>query len=149
MRLALPILCGLLLAGLCIITQFADTPTYVRTIHHMSMYPPNMLLVPASGFSSWKSNFSGSDSRANKRPRVRQDETDSNQDTAPNNEQRAGTSILIRCLEELLEIKASPFHRKHWNYQEGKNPSSREHFGESFLLTLRLVNYRDCRRSLP
>nr|CDI56827.1 related to meiosis-specific homolog [Melanopsichium pennsylvanicum 4] len=102
--------------GLCVITQFADTPTYVRTIHHLSMYPTSILLVPASGTSPLKSLAYASDSRKSKRARlgISQDS-----DSADTSSRKDSTSVLIRCLEELFEIQAWPFPRKHWNYLEG------------------------------
>ncbi|SPO31807.1 related to meiosis-specific MutS homolog [Ustilago trichophora] len=103
--------------GLCVITQFADTPTYVRTIHHLSMYPPSTLLVPATGRESFKSTTSSSASRVPKRFRKSDDQgTSSVDDTAS---QTSSKSILIRCLEELFGIEAQSFPRRHWNYQEG------------------------------
>jgi len=110
--------------GLCVITQFADTPTYVRAIHHFSMYPLSVLLVPASGSAIWKANASASASRTTKRPKIwDDDQSESIPDETTNTVQKSGASILIRCLEDLHGIQAQPFHRKHWNYQEGKHAS--------------------------
>ncbi|KAJ1018588.1 hypothetical protein NDA16_004870 [Ustilago loliicola] len=106
--------------GLCVITQFADTPTYVRTIHHINMYPPSVLLVPASGQSGWKSAMSDFTSRSSKRQRMQdeEDESDSDEGSAAKQTQRTSTSMLIKCLEEICGIQASPYLRKHWNYHE-------------------------------
>ncbi|SPO31922.1 related to meiosis-specific MutS homolog [Ustilago trichophora] len=103
--------------GLCVITQFADTPTYVRTIHHLSMYPPGILLVPATGKESFKSTTSASASRATKRFRKSNDQGTSSADDSAS--QTSSKSILTRCLEELFGIEAQSFPRRHWNYQEG------------------------------
>lgn len=110
---------------MCIITQFADTPTYVRTIHHINMYPPSILLVPASGQSNWKGTMSGFTSKSSKRQRTQEeeDEGESIEDSAARNTQRTSTSMLIKCLEEMCGIEASPYLRKHWNYHEGQYAS--------------------------
>lgn len=103
------------------ITQIADTPTYVRTIHHISMYPPSILLVPASGQTAWKNTMSGLTSQSSKRRRVQDDVDDV--DEQGEQTQRTSTSMLIKCLEEICGIQASPYLRRHWNYHEGKHTS--------------------------
>ncbi|GAK68468.1 uncharacterized protein PAN0_105d6726, partial [Moesziomyces antarcticus] len=106
--------------GMCVITQFADTPTYVRTIHHMSLYPPSVLLVPASGVAFRTGPSSASSSRASKRIKIRdQGASEPDLEDAPTSDYRNGTSVLIRCLEELFDIQASPIPRRSWDYQEG------------------------------
>ncbi|UTT88404.1 hypothetical protein NDA17_000743 [Ustilago hordei] len=103
--------------GLCVITQIADTPTYVRTIHHISIYPPSILLVPASGQPAWKNTMSGLTSQSSKRRRAQDDVDDENEQREQT--QRTSTSMLIKCLEEICGIQASPYLRRHWNYHEG------------------------------
>ncbi|SYW77502.1 related to meiosis-specific MutS homolog [Ustilago bromivora] len=103
--------------GLCVITQIADTPTYVRTIQHISMYPPSILLVPASGQPAWKNTMSGLTSQSSKRRRAQDDGDD--EDEQGEQTQRTSTSMLIKCLEEICGIQASPYLRRHWNYHEG------------------------------
>lgn len=109
--------------GLCVVTQFADTPTYVRTIHHLSMYPPSVLLYPGNPTEGWKNSNSFGGPWLNKRRKVsREGEGESND--AADASSRSHVSILIRCVENLFDIQARPFPRRHWNYQEGKHASS-------------------------
>lgn len=66
-----------------------------------------------------KANASASAPRNNKRPRIwDDDQSDSFGESGP---RQSDKSILIRCIEDLFELEAHPFPRKHWNYQEGKN----------------------------
>ncbi|PWZ00351.1 hypothetical protein BCV70DRAFT_159928 [Testicularia cyperi] len=104
--------------GLCVVTQIADSSTYVHTIHHLSMHPPRILLVPASAFSVSHGDSSASASRVNKRVKRMQTQ-DLSTETEMDRGKEAGGSMLIRCLEELFDIQATPYHRKHWNHVEG------------------------------
>ncbi|KAI3486744.1 hypothetical protein L1887_49694 [Cichorium endivia] len=106
--------------GIASLERDTDTPTYVRTIHHMSLYPPSVLLVPASGVVTRNGPSSASTSRASKRIKIRdQGASEPDFEDAPTSDYRNGTSVLIRCLEELFDIQASPIPRRSWDYQEG------------------------------
>ncbi|EST07013.2 DNA mismatch repair protein MutS, core [Kalmanozyma brasiliensis GHG001] len=106
--------------GLCVITQLADTPTYVRTVQHMSMYPPSILLVPASGSSRSGKHGSFTSTTRSKRAKTHDgNDGETNGDRSEEQLQRGQQSVLISTLEQIYGIQAQPFNRKHWNYQEG------------------------------
>uniref|UniRef100_V5EUZ0 DNA mismatch repair proteins mutS family domain-containing protein n=1 Tax=Kalmanozyma brasiliensis (strain GHG001) TaxID=1365824 RepID=V5EUZ0_KALBG len=110
--------------GLCVITQLADTPTYVRTVQHMSMYPPSILLVPASGSSRSGKHGSFTSTTRSKRAKTHDgNDGETNGDRSEEQLQRGQQSVLISTLEQIYGIQAQPFNRKHWNYQEGKHAS--------------------------
>lgn len=111
--------------GLCIITQLADTPTYVRTIHHLAMYPPNMLLVPASGSGRGQNASFSSAPRSSKRGKTSNDGgSDTDAESYANRSKRDSISLLVRTIEQLYDIEARPFPRRHWNYYEGEHASA-------------------------
>ena len=82
------------------------------------MYPPSILLIPASGKEGEKGAASMSAWRTSKRPKIRHSEgSESVYDTTA---EPKSTSVLVRCLEELFGLQAYGFARRHWNYLEGK-----------------------------
>lgn len=90
----------------------------------MSMYPPSILLVPASGSS--RSGKYGSFTSTTRSKRTKTDDgndSETNGDGSDEHLKRGQQSVLISTLEQLYDIQAQPFSRKHWNYQEGKHAS--------------------------
>lgn len=86
--------------------QFGDTPTYVKTIHHLSLHPPVTILVPAGSVSSVDLlNFydAGSGARSSA---------------------ASSNSVLVSCLEDTFDLKVTPLKRIHWNDSEGKTDES-------------------------
>lgn len=107
--------------GLCTITQLADAPTYVRTIHHLSMYPPSILLIPFSGSGRGSFPALGTEPRSSKRFKTnRNGTTDSDDESHTGGPVNSNKSVLVRSIEQLYDIEAKPFPRKHWNYVEGE-----------------------------
>lgn len=107
--------------GLCIITQLADTPTYARTIHHLSMHPPSILLIPASASNRAKNAAFTSASRGSKRAKtLTHIDGDTEEGSSADASQNHNQSVLVHILEQLYGLQAQPFPRRHWNYEEGE-----------------------------
>lgn len=108
--------------GLCTITQLADTPTYVRTIHHLSMHPPSILLIPSSTSGRGNRTTFSSASRSSKRAKTNiTGEDDADPGSHADTLQKDRASVLVRTIEQLYDIEVRPFPRKHWNYFEGEH----------------------------
>lgn len=113
--------------GLCVITQLADTPTYARTIHHLSMHPPSILLVPASASYRAKHTASASMSRSGKRAKTLfRNDGDTDRGSWADASQNNNQSVLVRILEQLFSLEAHPFPRRHWDHEEGETASPRK-----------------------
>lgn len=84
------------------------------------MYPPSILLVPASGRNRGKNLSFAFKPKGAKRVRTDifddNDTDDESEDAALNNKK----SLLIRSLEQTYGIEAQPFLRRHWDHQEGE-----------------------------
>ncbi|CBQ71546.1 related to meiosis-specific MutS homolog [Sporisorium reilianum SRZ2] len=106
--------------GLCVITQLVDTPTYARTIHHLSMHPPRILLVPASPSKRGKAAGSNSTSRSSKKAKTHtRNDGDTEAGSSAGASQAHNQSVLVRILEQLYGVEAQPFPRSHWDHEEG------------------------------
>ncbi|PWN51862.1 hypothetical protein IE53DRAFT_327721 [Violaceomyces palustris] len=79
--------------GDCVVSQFPDTQTYVKTIHHLTVHPPSAILMVS------RRSLHHSTSAAHP-------ETDAN-------------SILAKCLEEVFEVPITMLERRYWNHEEG------------------------------
>ncbi|KAN0062620.1 MutS protein msh4 [Thecaphora frezii] len=89
--------------GRCVLTQFADTPTYVKTIHHLSLHPPSVILVPESAVRAPL----GSGTKTTRRAKAKH--------AADAGEE----SVLVKCLEDVFDLKVVPLPRNRWNHEEG------------------------------
>ncbi|KAN0060765.1 MutS protein msh4 [Thecaphora frezii] len=94
--------------GRCLLTQFADTPTYVKTIHHLSLHPPSVILVPGSAVRAPL----GSGTKTARRAKAKH--------VADAGEE----SVLVRCLEDIFDFKVFPLPRNRWNHEECEEPRS-------------------------
>ncbi|PWN45007.1 hypothetical protein IE81DRAFT_309693 [Ceraceosorus guamensis] len=81
--------------GQVIVTQFADTQTYVRTVHHLMLHPPATVLVPDTCASSADYPDPGSNGTA------------------------IESSILVCTIEDTFDMGILPFARKFWNHEDG------------------------------
>ncbi|SPO41792.1 related to meiosis-specific MutS homolog [Pseudozyma flocculosa] len=91
--------------GRCILTQFADTQTYVKAIHHLSLHPPSAILVPESAVRTPLRK--GSKATRSADP-VRAADPVATEE-----------SVLVKCLEDIFELSVTPLPRRHWNHEEG------------------------------
>ena len=77
-------------------TQLADCQTYVKTLHHLHLHYPTLILVPDTSFSALDISATASAKTANT------------------------TSLLVQCIqEEFLGIPIEPVLRKYWNEEAG------------------------------
>lgn len=79
-------------------SQLADCQTYVKTLHHLHLHYPSLVLVP----DTFLSNANTSTPLSAKHP--------------------TSTSLLVQCIqEEFLGVPIEPVLRKYWNEETGRH----------------------------
>lgn len=87
------------------------------------MYPPNILLVPDSSTPRNKYGSFSVTSQSKRARTNRGDDGQTNEHSSAEASQKSGQSVLVRTLEQIYDIGAQGYPRKHWNYLEGKRAS--------------------------
>lgn len=78
-------------------TKLADCQTYVKTLHHISLHNPALVLVPDTSLSHADASAPVSGKYA------------------------SNTSLLVQCIQdEFVGIPVEPVLRKYWNEEAGK-----------------------------
>lgn len=78
-------------------TQLTDCQTYVKTLHHLHLHYPSVVIVPDTFFSSTETSVNSSTGRT------------------------TSTSLLVQCIQgEFPYVPIEPVLRKYWNEESGK-----------------------------
>ncbi|SCZ88590.1 BZ3500_MvSof-1268-A1-R1_Chr2-1g04511 [Microbotryum saponariae] len=93
--------------GQVVITQFSDSPTFVKLLHYCTTRPPSLILVPSSALSAHSSEGPGKQTDATGRGGMQR----------VSNEREAGTSMVHLLRDSFKGIPVIGVLRKYWDEQ--------------------------------
>ncbi|KDE08921.1 hypothetical protein MVLG_01015 [Microbotryum lychnidis-dioicae p1A1 Lamole] len=95
--------------GQVVITQFSDSPTFVKLLHYCTTRPPSLILVPSSALSAHSSEGPGKQTDATGRGGMQR----------VSNEREAGMSMVHLLRDSFKGIPVIGVLRKYWDEQAG------------------------------
>ncbi|SGY24217.1 BQ5605_C019g09022 [Microbotryum silenes-dioicae] len=93
--------------GQVVITQFSDSPTFVKLLHYCTTRPPSLILVPSSALSAHSSEGPGKQTDATGRGGMQR----------VSNEREAGMSMVHLLRDSFKGIPVIGVLRKYWDEQ--------------------------------